>query len=506
MTMTKTLYLTTTIPYVNASPHVGFALELIQADVIARSHREQGFDVRFQTGTDENSLKNVQAAEKLGKLTEELVAENAQRFLDLQQALNISADDFIRTSSDPRHRPAVERLWHHCRESGDLYQKSYSGLYCTGCEQFYQPEELSYGCCPEHGTHPEEVTETNWFFRLSRYGDRLRELIETRELDITPESRRNEVIALIRAGLDDFSVSRSSTRARGWGIPVPDDPGQTIYVWYDALGNYLSALGYGSTDVDVDRFWNNAERREHLVGKGVTRFHAVYWPAILLSAGLPLPTRIYVHGYVTVDGRKIGKSNGNAIDPVPLVERFGADAVRYYLLRHIRATEDGDFTLERLEQAYTSELAGQLGNLAHRLLAITQKIDGQLTLSIASLDHAEVEAVRERVAYAVQKGEFHEALGSIWTLVAFANKHVADRQPWAIVKKISQETDERERWILQKAANVCLGELLGLVNEISSLLTPFLPETAGRLKEQLARAVEGGEARDSFHPVFPKLA
>lgn len=504
--MTNTLYLTTTIPYVNASPHVGFALELIQADVIARSHRVQGFDVRFQTGTDENSLKNVQAAEKLGKPTEELVAENAQRFLDLQQALNISADDFIRTSSDPRHRPAVERLWHHCRESGDLYQKSYSGLYCTGCEQFYQPEELSYGCCPEHGTHPEEVTETNWFFRLSRYEDRLRQLIETRELNITPESRRNEILAQIRAGLDDFSVSRSSTRARGWGIPVPGDNDQTIYVWYDALGNYLSALGYGSTEADVARFWNDADKREHLVGKGVTRFHAVYWPAILLSAGLPLPTRIYVHGYVTVDGRKIGKSNGNAIDPGPLVERYGEDAVRYYLLRHVRATEDGDFTLERLEQAYTSELAGQLGNLAHRLLAVTQNIDGRLTLTIACPEQAEVEAVRQRVASSLQKGEFHEALGSIWTLVAFANKRVADRQPWAIVKKVAQETDETERELLRKAANACLGELLGLVAEISSLITPFLPEAAKRLQEQLARAVEGGEARDRFFPVFPKLA
>jgi methionyl-tRNA synthetase len=504
--MTNTLYLTTTIPYVNASPHVGFALELIQADVIARAHRERGFDVRLQTGSDENSLKNVQAAETAGKPTEVLVVENAQRFLDLQHALNISADDFIRTSTDPRHRPAIEKLWHQCRKSGDLYQKSYSGLYCTGCEQFYQPEELFRGCCPEHGTYPEEVTETNWFFRLSRYTNRLRELIETRQLNVTPESRRNEVLALIRAGLEDFSVSRSSTRARGWGIPVPGDADQTIYVWYDALGNYLAALGYGSTDADIDRFWNKAERREHLVGKGVTRFHAVYWPAILLSAGLPLPTRIYVHGYVTVDGRKIGKSNGNAIDPVPLVERFGADAVRYYLLRHIRATEDGDFTLERLEQAYTSELAGQLGNLAHRLFAITQKIDGKPTLCIASSDRADVDAVRERVSAAVQKGEFHEALASIWTLVAFANKRVADRQPWVAVKQSNQETDDALRLGLREAANACLGELLGLVNEISSLITPFLPETAGRLKEQLARAVEGGEGRTSFNAVFPKLA
>lgn len=239
------VYLSTTIPYVNGPPHLGHALEFVQADVLARHYRLAGDEVRFQTGTDDNSLKNVLAAEAEGIAASELVDRNAAVFAGLREPLGLSFDDFIRTSSDPRHRPGVERLWRACLASGDLYQKDYSGLYCVGCEQFYKPAELPGGRCPEHGTRPTEVTEENWFFRLSRYAGQLHDLISSGQLRIEPAARRNEVLRFIAGGLEDFSASRSVGRARGWGIPVPDDPGQVIYVWWDALGNYITALGYG---------------------------------------------------------------------------------------------------------------------------------------------------------------------------------------------------------------------------------------------------------------------
>lgn len=271
-------YITTTIPYVNARPHLGFALELVQADTLARHYRLRGERVRLLSGTDDNSLKNVLAAEAAGVDVQSFVDRNADAFAALRGPLSLSFDDFIRTSSDPRHRVGVERLWRQCAASGDLYRKEYEGLYCVGCEQFYTPDELVDGRCGEHGTEPQLVAEENWFFRLSRYADRLHQLISSGELRIEPAARRNEVLALIEGGLHDFSVSRSHNRARGWGIPVPDDPSQVVYVWWDALGNYVTSLGYGTGDSAYDQWWATSERRVHLVGKGVVRFHAVYWP------------------------------------------------------------------------------------------------------------------------------------------------------------------------------------------------------------------------------------
>ena len=306
------VYLSTTIPYVNSRAHIGHALELVQADVLARHHRRIGDEVRLQSGTDDNSLKNVLAAEAEGISTRELVNRNASEFAGLREHLSLSFDDFIRTSSDPRHRPGVERLWRACAASGDLYRKSYEGRYCVGCEQFYTDAELDAGTCPDHGTPPQLVAEENWFFRLSKYADRLHEEISSGRLRIEPASRRNEVLGFIAGGLADFSASRSVARARGWGIGVPGDPSQVIYVWWDALGNYITSLNYGSPgerSAEYQRWWTGADRRVHVVGKGVLRFHAVYWPAILLSAGLPLPTEIFVHDYLTVDGRKISKSS-----------------------------------------------------------------------------------------------------------------------------------------------------------------------------------------------------
>jgi methionyl-tRNA synthetase len=376
-------YITTTIPYVNARPHIGFALELVQADVLARFRRGRGENVRFQAGTDDNSLKNVLAAQAAGTPVREFVDRNAEAFLALGEALSLSVDDVIRTSRDPRHRPGVERFWRACADAGDLYRKRYEGLYCTGCEQFYAAAELSDGRCPEHGTEPQPVAEENWFFRLSRYAAPLREAISTGRLRIEPAGRRNEVLAFIDRGLEDFSVSRPAQRAGGWGITVPGDPDQVIYVWFDALCNYVTALGYG-TGEDAYRHWWTADdsggRRIHLLGKGVLRFHAVYWPAMLLSCRQPLPSDIFVHDYLTAGGRRISKSAGPVVaEPAALAGEYGTDAVRWWLLREVPRVGDADFTVERLIARADDELANGLGNLVNRVVAMIHRYrDGYL--------------------------------------------------------------------------------------------------------------------------------
>ena len=299
MSPKRRFYITTAIPYVNGDPHLGHALELVQADVLARHRRLRGDDVRFLSGTDDNAFKNVDAALAAGLPVAEFVAEKAQRFVDLAAPLQLSNDDFIRTSTDPRHRGGVERLWAACAEAGDLYQRDYTGFYCSGCEAFVVPAELHAGLCPEHNEAPEPIVERNWFFRLSRYQDPLLDLIESGRLRIEPEHRRNEVLAFIRSGLIDFSVSRAQERAQGWGIPVPGDSTQVIYVWFDALANYITALEFGCGGASYDDWWRESDERLHVIGKGIIRFHAIYWPAILLAARQPLPTTIFVHDYLT---------------------------------------------------------------------------------------------------------------------------------------------------------------------------------------------------------------
>jgi methionyl-tRNA synthetase len=510
-------YITTAIPYVNAVPHIGFALEAVQADALARFYRQQGYRVRLQSGTDENSLKNVQAADAARIPVAEFVEKNASHFIALKTHLNLSYDDFIRTSADARHRRGVERLWRACFEKGDIYKRSYSGLYCLGCEQFYKIGDLDNGRCPEHGTKPDLIEEENWFFRLSRYQDALRELITRREIEVVPEARRNEVLSWIEGGLEDFSISRSATRARGWGIPVPGDPHQVIYVWFDALGNYLTALGYGgSDDDDLSRWWTQAASREHVIGKGITRFHAVYWPAMLLSAGLPGPTRILVHGYVTADGRKIGKSAGNAVDPSPLAQELGSDALRYFLLRHIRSTGDGDFSHARFRQAYESELAGQFGNLVHRVLSMIERYCGGVTPAppddFVEADRLSCAAQQlpGKVAAHLHAFAFDRALDEIWTFVADANRYVAGEAPWDLAKASASP----DRGLALASAEKLHGTLFSLsasLLAIAQCIAPLLPETARKLFQKLGetegscgRALPGRKV-EAGTPLFPKL-
>ncbi|GAA0910985.1 methionine--tRNA ligase [Virgisporangium ochraceum] len=480
-------YVTTTIPYVNARPHLGFALELVQADVLARHRRQRGEPVRFLSGTDDNSLKNVLAAEAEGVPTQDLVDRNAAAFEALRDPLVLSFDDFIRTSRDPRHRPGVERLWRACAASGDLYRRHYRGLYCVGCEQFYTDAELRAGRCPEHGTPPQPVVEENWFFRLSRYRDRLAEIIHSGQLRIEPAARRNEVLSFIAQGLEDFSISRSHTRARGWGIPVPDDPDQTIYVWWDALGNYLTALGYADDATDYRRWWAGDGRRVHLLGKGVLRFHAVYWPAMLLSAGAPLPTDLLVHDYLTVDGEKISKSTGAAVDPVDLVTRFGTDPVRWWLLREVPRVGDVDFTVERLVARANGDLAGGLGNLVHRVVTMVHKYnDGRPPVGTGP-EHRLTAQVALRVAAALEAFDLRAATAAVWTIVEEANRYIERTRPWHL------STVDRDD---------ALDVLLRACRALGEHLAPFLPDTAARIA---ARCTPVDGRLPEPRPLFPRI-
>jgi methionyl-tRNA synthetase len=513
------VYVSTTIPYVNSEAHLGHALELVQADVLARHHRRIGDEVRLQSGTDDNSLKNVLAAQAAGCSTQELVAANGRAFAELAGPLALSYDDFIHTSTDPRHRPGAERLWRACADRGDLYRRDYEGLYCVGCEQFYKPAELDGGRCPEHGTLPELVAERNWFFRLSRYAGQLEELIASGALRVEPAARRNEVLAFIRAGLDDISVSRSVDRARGWGIPVPDDPGQVIYVWFDALGNYISALGYGTGSGDYRHWWAEADRRIHLVGKGVLRFHAVYWPAILASAGEPLPTEIAVHDYLTAGGRKLSKSGGagELADPVALVRRYGTDAVRWWLLREVPRVGDADFTAERLAERANTDLANGLGNLVSRVTSLVYARDQQATSArpaspripagacpeppdaaraAAALREATDEAPG-RVRAALDGYDFRAAAAGIWAIVDRANRYAELSEPWRLARA-ARDGDAAAA----AGRDLALSRLLDACRALAGELAPFLPGLAAKIDTACGGS---GGAVPRPRPLFPRL-
>ena len=495
-------YVTTTIPYVNARPHLGHALELVQADVLARYRRSRGDQVRFQTGTDDNSLKNVLAAEAAGLPVQELVDRNAAAFIALGEPLGLSVDDVIRTSRDPRHRPGVERFWRACAEAGDLYRRHYEGLYCVGCEQFYSPAELREGRCPEHGTVPEQVAEENWFFRLSRYAGQLTDVIGSGQLRIEPAERRNEVLGFLRGGLEDFSVSRSVARAHGWGIPVPGDPGQVIYVWWDALGNYITALGFGEGDADYRRWWTGSSRRIHLVGKGVLRFHAVYWPAMLLSARQSLPTDILVHDYLTIGGQKISKSSGPTVDPAEVAGAYGTDAVRWWLLREVPRVGDADFTIERLTARADTELANGVGNLVNRVVSMIHRYRGGFPPDSGHLAPGSEELTAacrrapELIETALARFDFRPATTAVWAIAEAANRYINHVQPWHLAG--AERGDANAAHQLDSV----LATLIQALRALGDNLAPFLPGTAARITRQCTAS--NGRLPDP-RPLFERI-
>jgi methionyl-tRNA synthetase len=503
MSNKRRFYITTAIPYVNGDPHLGHALGFVQADVLARHRRLRGDNVRFLSGTDDNALKNVDAALSAGRPVAEFVAEKARRFVDLAGPLQLSNDDFIRTSTDPRHRPGVERLWRACAEAGDLYRRDYEGLYCSGCEAFVLSDDLADGRCPEHGEAPELIVERNWFFRLSRYEDALLDRIEKGRLRIEPEHRRNEVLTFIRSGLSDFSVSRAQERARGWGISVPDDSEQVIYVWFDALANYITALGNGSDDT-YREWWCESDERLHLIGKGIIRFHAVYWPAILLSVRQPLPTAIFVHDYLTVEGLKLSKSLGTVIDPLWLVERYGTDALRWWFLRDVPRNGDADFR-EGLIAARANELADGLGNLINRTIALVSRNrpEGVRQASEWPVEAVALRARSGALPSAIDKlladFDLRTAATALWEVVTEANHFVSSTRPWELAK--AERAGDRQA---SERLDGVLAVLLEACCTIAIELTPFLPVAAERITAALIE-LDPQKGRTLF-PKFDEVA
>lgn len=489
--MSKTIFISTSIPYVNAAPHIGHALEFVQADAVARWRRLRGDAVFFLSGTDDNALKNVTAAEAAKVPVRQWVDTHAEQFATLGKLLNISNDDFIRTSVDERHRLGAQKLWTSCRKD-DIYKKNYKGLYCLGCEEFKQQGELKSGECLEHpGKKLELVEEENYFFRLSRYQKELEELIVSGKLAIAPESRKNEMLAFIRGGLMDFSISRSVKRAKGWGIPVPGDEGQMMYVWFDALSNYINALGYAAGGGQFARYWTNADERLHVIGKGINRFHTVYWPAMLLSAGEVLPTAVFVHGYVTVNGEKMSKTTGNVVDPEAYIKTYGADAVRYYLLREIPPFEDGDFSEEKFRLSYNAGLANGLGNFAARVLTLGANV-GELShrLTNGDIEDAVKEAISDARVAANDftfRFRFNDAMNAIWNLIAFGDKYVNDRKPW--------EKKDDVKTIVNAVA---------ILDNVAALLVPFLPGTSARITACIAWGGDGTARITRCPALFPR--
>ena len=493
-------YLTTAIPYVNAQPHLGFVLEIVQTDAYARFLRQEGEEVRFLTGTDENSLKNVLSAQKAGVEVKKWVEQNSQSFKKLKDVFSLSYDDFIRTTEN-RHLAGVSRLWSVINQRGDIYKKKYKGLYCVGSESFVRPGDLVDGFCPEHKEKPQVVEEENYFFALSHYQKQITDIIQSDKIHIHPPRRKKELITFIKEGLEDFSISRSQKRAKGWGIPVPNDPSQVIYVWFDALANYITALDYANPNsVLMDKWWQNSGRIIHFIGKGITRFHAIYWPAILLAAGLHLPTDIFVHGYLTINGQKISKSSGIVIDPFELAKKYDPELIRYFLLREISPTEDGDFSEERLKARYQSDLARGVGNLLSRVLSLGERISGGISLSQVSGNwQKSVLSLFQKYQEEMRNFQFANALAKMNELSSLADRYLSQEQPW----KIKQESN----------LSPVIANLVYALYHIALMIAPAMPSKANEILINLHlnnlnedEATKRGEITlHKCSPLFPPL-
>ncbi len=457
----KVFFISTAIDYPSEKPHLGHCLEKIQADVIARYKRLQRFDVHFSMGLDEHGLKIQRYAQKANKKPQEFVDGMSKYFKDLWKILNISNDDFIRTT-EKRHIKVVQEIIKKIYEKGDIYKGKYKGLYCVDCESYYLPKDLEDGKCPVHHKPAEMVEEETYFFKMSKYQKKLLHHIEKDKDFIVPESKRNEILSRLKKPLQDLSISRKTVE---WGIPLPIDEKFSLFVWIDALINYFTTIDYPGKK--FKEFW---PADVHVIGKDIIWHHSVIWGSLLLSLGLSLPKTIFVHGFVTIEGEKMSKSLGNIIDPVELVEKYSADVVRYFLLREISPFEDGDFSEGRLKERYNSDLAQGIGNLVSRILALGEQYGKQIMVQCSNSDLI----IKSWDDYNKQMEEFHfnDALATIWSLVSYCDKYISDAKPW---KKID---DEKE---FQKI----LGELIYILGNISLMLSPTMPKTSTKILEYL---------------------
>ena len=484
----KRYYITTAIDYPNAPPHIGHSLEKVAADVIARYHRLQGYDTFFSMGLDENSQHVVKAAEAHNVDIVTWVERMDRAFRLAWSKLEVSYDTWIRTTEE-RHVRASQELFRRAQECGDIYKSIYSGCYCPNCNTFYSDEDLVNGRCPDHPSIvPEWLEEENYFFALSKYSDLLLEHIQTHPDFIVPTVRRAEVLGMIRQGLRDFSVSRVvHPDGQPWGVPVPGDPGHVLYVWFDALTNYVTAAGFPDDKVTFEHYW---PADAHVVGKDITRFHCLYWPAMLMSAGIALPRQIAVHGFITLEGQRISKTTGNIVEPVELVDEFGADAVRYYLLRNLSFATDGDFSRAGLIRHYNDELAKDLGNLLNRVVTMTNRyragsIPTPGLYGVLEEDLRRVAAeTRSHAETALEAWEIGNALNIIWGLVRRANQYIEQSEPW----RLARQPDKQERLdtVLYSAAEV--------VRLLAIYLAPFIPSASSRILSQLGLEPAGEAA------------
>lgn len=501
----KNYYITTPIYYVNDSPHIGHAYTTVACDVIARFMRLDGYNVRFLTGTDEHGQKVEKAAEKAGKSPKDFVDEVSQNFRHLAEIMNFSHDDFIRTTED-RHIKAAQEIWRRLIEREEIYLGSYAGWYAVRDEAFYAESELVDGKAPT-GAEVEWVEEPSYFFKLSAWQDKLLKFYEENPDFIGPKSRRNEVISFVKGGLKDLSVSRTSFK---WGVPVPGDDDHIMYVWLDALTNYITAIGFPDTESkDYKNFW---PADVHMIGKDILRFHAVYWPAFLMAAGLEPPKRVFAHGWWTNEGEKISKSLGNVIDPIQLVDEYGLDPVRYYLLREVPFGKDGDFSKQSLIHRINSDLANDLGNLAQRSLSMVYKnCEGKIP-SPGTYSKEDEELFKltkdmfEDVRTHMKNQELHLVCESIWRVVGEANKYVDQQKPWSLKK----EDYARMETVLYVLADV--------VRRLGIILQPLMPDSCKKLLDQLNvskgertfshlfadQALKSGTAIDKPEGVFPR--
>lgn len=468
-------YVTTSIAYSNAAPHIGYAMELIQADVLARYHRSKGEDVWFLTGTDEHGTKIKRAAEDAGKDPQSYVDTMSASFKNLAIDLNVSTNQFIRTTDDI-HKKGAQAFWKACAK--DIYKAEYEGWYCVGCETFYTDVDVPNHICPIHKTKLEKIKEENYFFKLSAYNDEIKRLITSDELMVRPQTRKNEILALLERGLEDISISRDKKQL-SWGIPVPGDPDQVMYVWFDALTNYITALGYPGGE-NFTKYW---PADVQIIGKDILRHHAAIWPAMLLSAGVALPKSLYVHGFISSDGHKMSKSLGNVVAPHEVINKYGVDALRYYLLREIPSDGDGDFSWARMEQAYNEDLANDLGNLVQRVQVMVTKYLSRVIGDLPPHSH-DIEPFEE----AMNELRYDKALAEVWLLIRGLNQYLEEEKPWSLEK-----TDKTQ------LSNVLHHAVTDLI-QIATMLMPFMPETA----KKIAATFSGGVARAEVGLLFPK--
>ena len=488
-------YITTSIAYANAAPHIGFAMEVCQADALARYHRMKGDDVFFLSGTDENGIKIKKTAEEKKIGTQEFVDEISAKFQLLLNTLNVSNNDFIRTTDKNKHWTAAQKLWQKLAEAGDIYKSEYEGYYCVGCEAYLTEKDLVNGECPNHKKPPEKIREENYFFKLSKYGDKIKDEIESGRLEILPESRRNEILNIIKGGLKDVSFSRPKN-VLDWGVPVPGDNSQTMYVWCDALTNYISALGYGESEVhalarngkedsyrlkpelqtskqstkNFQKYW---PADVHIIGKDILRFHAAIWPAMLMSAELSLPKKIFVHGFITSGGQKMSKSLGNVVDPFEVADKYSVDALRYYLLKEIPSGGDGDFSFGRFEKVYQADLANGLGNLTARVLALAKISTFHFSISNhfpVSNFQTTINGVWEKYEDTLNNFKLNETLNIIWKFIGVCDEYVEKEKPWGL------EGDRKREVVFN---------LLESLRQIAWMIRPFMPEASDKIFKQL---------------------